>query len=257
MAMLGAECSECCGGWHCYECGEGFSLDCIAFATLAIQGQSSFTPLTALTTSISGCTSVVNGNVSQLIGGDTCESWYSDQLSPCIRTYMKQQIYPYDTLFTWTGPSGNVSFTASSLDDRQPSLPSDRFQTTAKLTMNFNYTDICGVAGGTTVARRYRAIISRLWESQLVYPNPTSTRWLVWHTFSSELDIWYRDITPGDIPQGGIISYQTESLGPPDISTVGARTYFVEEPRSLLSPRPPNMTATIVPRLIDPRCPPL
>jgi hypothetical protein len=100
-----AENCDCCGGWYCYGCGEGFKyspfsgLDCNRFGTVSISGVSTY--VSYANTSDVGCFLVQNGAFYQKKSTQPlCEVWVKGENgNACVRRYIRKHYYILKPMF--------------------------------------------------------------------------------------------------------------------------------------------------------------
>jgi hypothetical protein len=140
-----AENCNCCGGWYCYGCGEGFKydpltgFDCNAFGTVSISGVSSYVSYSNY--SNIGCFSVQNGSFYQKKSTQSlCEAWVKGENgNACVRRYVRKEYYFLRPVFGNTVIRNGVG--------QVPLYDTDVVQTTLDVSVTTGSASVCDSAG--------------------------------------------------------------------------------------------------------------
>lgn len=237
-----AENCDCCGGWYCYKCEDGFAVDCRNFGTVSINGNSTFEPrITSSTTSagVGGCFEVQGGNLFQRISSTMCELWsISPGFDDCAKQYQQWSILP-----SGTDPRFTVSGTEVLWSDY---FPGQTIQSRLLVGVTLAGGEQCG-----DVRTAYRIDTGVLWELWLVVPSSSSTLWQA-SLICSENYGATQVISSTSMPSAGSITIPTSSMFTTTPSRV-VRGIFLPA-TSIVSPRPPEMDIVLTPTIYPARC---
>jgi hypothetical protein len=242
-----AENCDCCGGWYCYKCEDGFAIDCRNFGTVSINGNSTFEPpltMSATSAGVGGCFEAQSGNLFQRTSSTTCELWSISRSDDCAKQYEQWSILPPGTDPRFTVSGSEVSFTDYLPDQTMP--VSSRVQSRLTVGVSLAGGEQCG-----DVRTTYRINTGVGWELWLVVPSSSSTLWQA-SLICSEQYGATQVISPALLPSAGAITIQASSMFTTTPSRIVRGIYLPAT--SIVSPRPPDMDIVVTPTIYPARC---
>lgn len=243
-----AENCDCCGGWYCYKCEDGFAVDCKSFGQVAINGNSSFEPrlsLSATIAGVGGCFEVQGGTLFQRSSSTMCELWsISPGFNDCSKQYQRWSILPAgtDPRFMTSGVEVPMSFYFPG-----GAIPIEsRIQSRLTIQVDYSASKVCGDVG-----TQYRIVIGCLWELYYVIPSSSSSLWAA-SLLVSESYGETQYVTPAGLSPDGAVTFSTGSLFASAPTSVSGGNLVPARP--IVSPRPPSMDVVITPTVFKAGC---
>jgi hypothetical protein len=150
---------DCCGGWYCYGCVEGFKYDPLsgfdyaAFGTVSINGVSTFAPYQDYS-EVAGCFAIQSERFYQKSTQPLCQAWVTGRNgNPSVSRYVRKQFYDVRQNF---GNYINVYGVPVRVGDGSV------FQSTLDLTVTIRSSQECNVGGRFVSTQVSVDIISNL-----------------------------------------------------------------------------------------------